>query len=208
MKKIELTEKQEESISFLLERWNTVQGRLKKAEQISQAAVVPAVNELRYAGRMLVGVLSRTPSSKKNGLPSIEEAIISASQYLTNAEHDVADALIYFYQKKVDDLNLRYGAKYISRKFPEYSEICQSLRKARKLVIESRANLSERSENYVDIFKHVDFITDRYFSLIDSEVFFTLEVETYKARVFVWKFISTLLGALLLAMLAILTFVS
>tara|TARA_R100000656_G_scaffold119015_1_gene92812 strand:+ start:278 stop:946 length:669 start_codon:yes stop_codon:yes gene_type:complete len=187
---LEITARQRSDIDQLLARWNRIQGQLKRAEQISQSAVIPAVNELRYAGRLLVGVMSRVEGTEENGLPSIDEAIITSSQYLTNAEHDISDALIYFYQKKVDDLNLRYGAKAIAGEFPEYQNIVGWLKEARNLVIESRANLSERKRRYQEIREITDKITKNFFILIDSEVLFALEVEHYNSRILFWKVVS------------------
>jgi hypothetical protein len=184
---LEVTAQQRSDIDQLLVRWNHIQGQLKRAEQISQSAVIPAVNELRYAGRLLVGVMARVESTEENGLPSIEEAIITSSQYLTNAEHDISDALIYFYQKKVDDLNLRYGAKAIASEFPEYQNIVEWLKQARNLVIESRANLSGRKKRYHQIREITDKITKNFFILIDSEVLFALEVEHYNSKILFWK---------------------
>lgn len=178
---------QQAKINGLLLRWNDVQGRLKRAEQISQIAVIPAINELRYAGRMLVAALSNPLPSDDNGIPSLDDAIVTAGQYITNAEHDISDALIYFYQKKADDLNARFGAETIRKEFPEYGDLLVLLKKARKLVISSRANLSIRQSNYKHISDITDQITEKYFLLVDADVIFALEVEHYRARIKFWK---------------------
>ena len=174
-------------VTELLERWNVVQGRLKRAEQISQFAVVPAINELRYAGRMLVAALAKPEPNEENGIPTVDYAITTASQYITNAEHDIEDALIYFYQKKADDLNHRYGAETIRREYPKYSDLLNNLKLARNLVIVSRGDISKRKENYEKIVKITDSITDEYFSLVDAEILFGLEVDYYKVRIKIWR---------------------
>lgn len=202
-----LDQDQQARISELLARWNGVQGRLKRAEQISQFAVVPAINELRYAGRMLVAALARTSPSEENGIPSLDDAIVTASQYITNAEHDISDALIYFYQKKADDLNHRYGAETIRRAYPQYADLLASLKAARKLVIQSRGDISKRRENYQKLVEITDKITDDYFALVDAEVLFGLEVDHYQARIKFWKvmFGLALVGAVVATTLAIVT---
>lgn len=196
-----LSEDHQTRIADLLIRWNVVQGRLKRAEQISQFAVVPAINELRYAGRMLVAALAKPSPSAEDGIPTLDDAIVTASQYITNAEHDISDALIYFYQKKADDLNHRYGAGTIRKAYPEYASLLENLKEARKLVIASRGNIAKRKENYTKLVEITDEITDKYFALVDAEVLFGLEVEYFQARIkllkvllaitFVWAVVGT-----------------
>ena len=186
---------QQEKLEQLLARWNEVQGRLKRAEQISQFTVVPAINELRYAGRMLVAALSNARPNEQNGIPSLDDAIIIAGQYITNAEHDISDALIYFFQKKADDLNQRFGAGAISKEYPKYSELLDNLKRARQLVIASRSNIAKRTENYRQITEITDTIRDDYFSLVDGEILFALEIEHFKAKIRVLRVLAILAGA-------------
>lgn len=47
-----------DKLEKIYKRWQLVQAYLKRAEQISQTAVIPAINELRYAGRILVAILA------------------------------------------------------------------------------------------------------------------------------------------------------
>jgi hypothetical protein len=190
-----LDRNQQSQINELLGRWNLVQGRLKRAEQISQFALVPAINELRYAGRMLVAALANPSPSEENGIPTINDAIVTASQYITNAEHDISDALIYFYQKKADDLNHRYGAETIRKRYPDYANLLLNLKKARTLVISSRGDVSKRKENYEKLADITKNISEHYFALVDAEVLFGLDVDHFKSRIKLWKF---MFGAVLI----------
>lgn len=139
-----LSKEQQAKIQNLLQRWNNVQGRLKQVEQISQFTTVPAINELRYAGRMLVSALANATPKEDHGIPSVDDAIIIAGQYITNADHDITDALILFFQKKSDDISFRFGRDTIIKEFPNYKSFIQDLREARKLVILSRADAIKR----------------------------------------------------------------
>ena len=137
-----------EQLIALYRQWNEVQGNLKQAEQINQLAVIPAVNELRYAGRILVHVLASSylnvDLAKDSGVDllseaadrgisvsdrdeldsmSLSEAIIVGRQYLKNAQHDISDALIYFFQQRVDELNSRYGADAIISHRSQYASV-------------------------------------------------------------------------------------
>ena len=207
----EMSPKEKSQLVALYVQWNDVQGNLKQAEQINQLAVIPAVNELRYAGRILVHVLasgqcgvnlakaaavdlvqeaeergiSLGKSDKKDELDemSLSEAIIIAKQYLKNAQHDISDALVYFFQQRVDELNSRYGAASIKSRRPEYEHIITKLRKCRELVIESRTNLSVRDKNYAEIREHTKYLIENYFILDKSDTFMAIEVAKYQSKI-------------------------
>ena len=99
----------------------------------------------------------------------------------------VSDALIYFFQKKADDFNQRFGAGAIRKEYPKYGDMLSNLKSARALVIASRADISKRTENYRKLIEVTDKVIDEYFALVDEEVLFALEVEHFKARVRMWK---------------------
>ena len=99
----------------IVAQWGNVQAEIKRAEQISRLSVGPSINELRYAGRILVAALVQeldpTPiafSEEEEELDpeqALSERIAIASQYLTNADNDISDSLFYFFQKRADDIN-------------------------------------------------------------------------------------------------------
>lgn len=196
----------------LFRQWNEVQGNLKQAEQINQLAVIPAVNELRYAGRILVHVLASgqcgvdlaseahvnlTAEATERGVSfkpegeasdeldemSLNEAIIIARQYLKNAQHDISDALVYFFQQRVDELNSRYGAAAIIERRDTYSDIVDRLKQCRELVIESRTNLSLRDKNYAEIRKLTANLIENYFELDKTDTFMAIEVARYQETI-------------------------
>jgi hypothetical protein len=201
-----MSPEEKQKLVELFERWNEVQGNLKQAEQINQLAVIPAINELRYAGRILVHALARglhqfdladeTKDAELNG-SSLSESMVIAGQYLTNAQHDISDALVYFFQQRVDELNGRYGAAAITEKFPDYAELIKRLRKCRELVIESRKDLSKRGQNYKEMRGHSDYLIENYFTLDKTDTFMAIELEVLYARERKFKWLS--IGAGLLA---------
>jgi hypothetical protein len=203
---IKLSDEQRSRIDGLLISWNNVQGRLKRAEQISHNAIMPAVNELRYAGRLLVGALTNVRPSDENGLPSIEEGITSASQYLTNADNDISDALLYFFQARVDEINSRFGAAAVEAKHASYTKILADLELTRSLVIESRSNLSKRKVNYDKISKTLDHLIDQYFELTKTEVFMALEIEAYEKKARFLKTANRILAVCLVVAVVVVIF--
>ena len=207
-----MTPDEQAQLVALYRQWNEVQGNLKQAEQINQLAVIPAVNELRYAGRILVHVLASgqcgvdlaaeaavdlAAEAKERGVTieredgtsdeldemSLNEAITVARQYLKNAQHDISDALVYFFQQRVDELNSRYGAAAIIERKSTYSDIVDRLRQCRELVIESRTNLSLRDKNYAEIRTLTADLIEDYFELDKTDTFMAIEVAKYQETI-------------------------
>lgn len=201
---VETTPDQRKRLKELLGDWNRIQGRLKRAEQISQLAVVPAINEIRYAGRMLVAALSGLSKDEANGVPSIDDALVSARQYLKNADHDISDALVYYFQDRVDEINRTFGAKSVVDRYPDYQKLLDNLERCRKLVIASRADLSNRDKNYSDIAEVVERIIDEYFILDKADVFMSLEIAKHKRKLTIFQGLSALLALISIALLTIL----
>lgn len=166
------------STDEILKKWDEIQKRLKRAELVSLNSVIPAINELRYAGRMLVGALRNPEDNTK-----VEKALAVADQYLTNADHDISDSLMYYFQDKADKLNFRYGAAAIAQKLPKYSDFLDNLEEGRRLIIESRGNIELRTINYEKARDLIDQLTEEYFILDKAEAFFAMEVDYYKTRI-------------------------
>lgn len=196
-----LTPEQKSKLHTLLADWNRIQGRLKRAEQISQLAVVPAINEIRYAGRMLVSALSASPEDIPNGIPTTAEALVSARQYLKNADHDISDALAYFFQGRVDEINRTFGAHAVIERYPGYADLLKYLERSRELVIASRANLGSRDKNYAEIADVIEKIIENYFILDKADVFMALEMKKHQAQITRYRLVVGLVSAVAFAAL-------
>src|ERR1700730_14662984 len=100
-----------DDIARLLAQWRVVEFWIKKAEQINKQALIPAINELRYASRQLFNaiVVMRNEPLTEAQKSIIRRRIIIAEQYLYNAEHDIADAITGFYDELTEDLDHEFG---------------------------------------------------------------------------------------------------
>lgn len=203
---MQISEQETARLKAIYKKWCTLQGEIKRAEQISQLAVVPAINELRYAGRILVAALAEACSNidlvaesgddELTGKP-LSDRLAVAEQYLTNADNDISDALIYFFQKRVDEINERFGAAAVAARYSKYQDISDKLEKARELIIESRANLQKRNEHYLEVKSICSELIDLYFDLNKSEVYSAIELERHAKAQRQSKIIAWVLGALL-----------
>lgn len=194
--------------------WSEIQAEIKRAEQISRLAVGPAVNELRYAGRMLVAAfvkeldlnpipLDAEEEEDLNGT-SLAEKIVVVEQYLTNADNDISDALLYFFQKRVDDLNARYGAAAIEARHPKYTGFLKHLDEARVLIIESRRDIRIRKENYKRVKVIRETLIENYFDLQKADAIMNIELYKINRVQKRFKYLSFFLGGLCILLAVIL----
>ena len=54
-----LAESDIKTLRLIVKKWCDIQAEIKRAEQVSRLSVGAAINELRYAGRILVAALAQ-----------------------------------------------------------------------------------------------------------------------------------------------------
>lgn len=139
-----------EMLAALLAHWREIERDIKRAELIKSEVSIPAINELRYAGRQLLnGVLTygngRMSDAQRR---TLYKRLVIAEQYLLNAEHDVIDSVLKFVGDTVVFLDDEYGISEITIIYPEYPRIRQRLSECYALVMETRQDYNKRKENY------------------------------------------------------------
>lgn len=162
-----------EELSELLSYWREIELWIKRAEQVNGRAVIPAINELRYASRQLFNAMrilektTLTPGDKR----VIQRRFDITKQYLHNADHDVCDAIIGFYRGVVSTLDEAYGPTAITLLFPEYPFLKKVLNESEGLIAESRKDYESRANSYKQLKKdHIPHLIDSYTKLLDAEV--------------------------------------
>ena len=130
----------------LLDHWSSIEASIKQAELVNGFVPVPAINELRYAGRQLIRAFRLLGDPKADD--EYVKAVNNAEQYLINADHDVTDATVVFIGRRVSELNRRYGRPAVEKVDPNYSEINKSIEFCRQEIQTSRFDLSRRDEIY------------------------------------------------------------
>lgn len=190
-------------------RWSDVQAEIKRAEQISRLAVGPSVNELRYAGRILVAAFVKELDQKPIPLNEKEEEDINsftfsekiaiADQYLINADNDISDSLFYFFQSRADDINGRYGSGAVVKRHEPYQAFLDDLKLSRDLIIESRRNVEKRKENYKKLKPIRERLISGYFDLQKSEALMAVELYKKDREIKRYQIISAVLVALVVA---------
>jgi hypothetical protein len=162
-----------DELARLLEYWKTIELWIKKAEQVNGQAVIPAINELRYASRQLFQAvrLLQKNTLEPCDLSVIEKRLIIAHQYLLNADHDVCDAIISFFAENIKHLDSTYGVSEITTSFVEYPFLRERVSDCYGLIAGSRGEYNDRQKNYGEIrTNHFSHIIGSYQKLVDAEV--------------------------------------
>lgn len=157
----------------LLRHWAIIEYWLKKAEQINGAAIIPAINDLRYASRQFFNAhrtFGNSPLSEEDK-KKISRRINVAEQYLFNADHDISDSIVTFYRNITDDIENRFGRSIITSHFPDFPSLLKRLKVCESLIVETRGNYEVRGANYKILREeHLPVIFQLHERLIDSQV--------------------------------------
>jgi hypothetical protein len=162
-----------EDIARLLAHWRTIEFWIKKAEQINKQAVIPAINELRYASRQIFNAIRvlEKPVLSDGDESVISRRIIIGEQYLFNAEHDICDAIVTFYDEVVSDLDAKFGTTAITILYPEYPLLKRRIQDCQSLISDARLDYDKRFEVYSALrTNHIPHFVESYRTLVDAEV--------------------------------------
>lgn len=157
----------------LLAYWRVIERGIKRAEQINGEAVIPAINELRYASRQLLNiqVVFDNAALTKGQMSAIQKRLIIADQYLLNADHDTIDGSLSFYRKIIKRLNDEFGAPEITKHYHSYPAICDLVVDCEALVEETRYDYEKRKVNYDKIRdNHLETLVKAYRKFENAEI--------------------------------------
>jgi hypothetical protein len=170
-----------EELARLLDYWKEIEFWIKKAEQVSGEAVIPAINELRYASRQIFQAvrLLQNEALSEDDIQMIKRRLTVGEQYLINADHDVCDAIVTYFATHIRRLDNAYGKAKITTFFIEYPSLRQRVIDCYNLIANSRGEYNDRQKNYGEIrSNHFTHILDCNQKLIDAEV--SAKIEKYE----------------------------
>lgn len=134
--------------------WDETERVIKEAEQISQEMVVPAISELRYAGRKLIDYLTAIAQPQKGR--DAEEDIIDFYQCCIRARHDSLDAAVGYIIQYLEGLEQEVQPQIIARTIDDYKGFKETLFEVSGKIIGSRQDRPRRIEVYDDILEQVE----------------------------------------------------
>lgn len=160
-------------LAELVAYWRRIEREVKKVELVQHRAIIPAINELRYGARQLFnasGLFSKpalTAIEKKH----VTKRLIIARQYFTNADHDVADALLKYVSDAIDEIEAEVGGHQIVVFFHGYPGLKAKLGECFALIEEARQDYDQRIPNYNRIKQqYIDGIITDCGALKDAEI--------------------------------------
>lgn len=168
-----------DALGRLRVEWNKTEEYLKIAEQINGKAIIPGVNELRYAGRKILEALEIFDSDKAKALSILNDALHDCYR----ARHDSIDASVGMIaahvQLSVDNL----GYTRVLGALPNLGTFLDNILKVNEKIANSRGRRLNRDSIYEDI-KEIDLAAIRrdYGQLKSSEPFLEQEVKRERRR--------------------------
>lgn len=137
------------SLSELNNAYSRAESEIKTLEVFSASLIVPAINELRYAGRH---ILRASEYIDKNCEDAINE-ISSANEHCTRAYNDVCDASIVFFLKEIRYFEEKYEIS-LYEVLKDYGKIREKVYTAQKFILEKRRQYNDRPKFYKESKQH------------------------------------------------------
>ena len=139
-----------ERIAALARKWNEVEGLLKKGEHAHKEVIIPAINELRYAGRRFVDGYE---AHVRGDFKESEEHFKEAEEFLNKAKHEILDTILCFTSEKAQDLRDRIGEANAVSYFKDYGKLLALIEKIESQTQLSRETRKERDSVYSEMLK-------------------------------------------------------
>ncbi|MEA3008860.1 MAG: hypothetical protein QOJ91_552, partial [Sphingomonadales bacterium] len=178
--------------SAIQDEWDRAEEVIKLAEQVTAHAVIPSIQELRYAGRRLIDALHAYTSGEPidRVLALLEDARFSCHR----SRHDAIDAAISTMGIDSEAIARQMGYDIVHSSYPDYVNFLRRLDEVRRAIVTSRGRRSDRDEIYAAITAG-DFpgLVQDYKDLRRSEV--TMRIIAGRKKLGIW--ISLLAGVAL-----------
>ena len=183
--------------------WNAAEESIKRSEQIALDLSIPAISELRYAGRRVIDALD---IAHNDGTEEKIKAVLEDARFCCHrARHDAIDAALSKIAIDLDDMTKRLGYSAVINAYPDFQLLYVSFATARSKIAYSRGNRQDRNAIY-DTVSTVDFpdIADRYTALLVCKPIALAYAARGRAeRVGWWVLLAFTLLALMLSALAV-----
>ena len=126
--------------------WDESEKIIKVAENIQYAMVVPAISELRYAGRRLIDYLWAV--QKELGETAAREAIEDFKQCCIRARHDAVDTTVAYIDEYMSQISQSVGLAIVAEYAPDFQKLRPLVTKMSNDISVSRADRLRRIDIY------------------------------------------------------------
>lgn len=176
------------------QEWNKAEEAIKRSEQVSLEVSIPAISELRYAGRRIVDAFNLAASEGDDAdrvLALLEDARFCCHR----AQHDAIDAAMAKIAIDLDDLTSRLGFDPVIKACPGFQEFYAQFARTRAKIAASRGKREDRNAIY-------DAVTETDLPAIIKSYETVMAVRPV-AKKFAWQMRMGGLNAILLTLVAI-----
>lgn len=125
------------TLNQMATEWRELESRIKACEQIQAQVNIASINELRYAGRRIVAALSNIAD---NDGKLFNANLRMAESYFHNAQHDLTDALVGYYNVQFRQMENRFGPKVLHEE-EVFLSLQATLGEAMPLIRQSRKHM-------------------------------------------------------------------
>lgn len=146
---MELTPDQVDRLERLSTAWADAEKAIKIADQTVGDVIIPAIKELRYAGRKQAKCLHNYLAG--TGLVEADRWLEDAINDCHRARHDATDAATAFIARRLEQVIDELGTDAVREHFPEYSDLRGMLSSIRKKVADARHDHNNRHDIYDEI---------------------------------------------------------
>ncbi len=196
----------EKRLEKLLARWEDIEHSIKRAELLQGQITLPAINELRYAGRHIIRAISQ--HRKTDNTNTYEDALVCAEQYLNNADNDIIDSVVMYIGSRVNELNLRFGRQTIISLYSPYADLLQTLKRCEENILMSRRDATNREFLYNEMKNHdMPRLLKGFDDLFDADFMMTIQIQEEKNKTLRFKyyfFLTTIISTVSTAIVIVL----
>jgi hypothetical protein len=130
----------------IAKEWNKAESAIKRSEQIAGDVSIPAISELRYAGRRMIDALD---AAHHNGNEDRIKALLEDARFCCHrAQHDAIDAAMAKIGIDLDNLTSKLGFEAVLHAYPEFREFYSEFSVSRTKIAQSRSNREDRNGIY------------------------------------------------------------
>jgi len=141
-----LSKETREAVNRIRAEWDRAELTIKTAEQAVGAAIIPALKELRYAGRRLADAIALIGiASRKRELADL---LADAHFNCHRARHDAIDAATDAMLKRLDAAIEKLGDDVVSQHFPDAMSLAAKLTEIQARIAGSRGDRENRDAIY------------------------------------------------------------
>jgi hypothetical protein len=130
------------------QEWNKAESAIKRSEQIVKEISIPAISELRYAGRRIIDALHANAEGGAHNTDRLKALLEDARFCCHRAQHDAIDAALAKIGIDLDNLTERLGFDAVLSTYPAFREFYADFCRSRDKIVISRHKRDDRNGIY------------------------------------------------------------